>query len=288
MGGFLRSRFVDESPNLSLRPSGRHAPRGGRLAPLFLLASLLLSACSVPVASGLEEPQANVVVVALDRAGVFAEKEADPASEGRFRVIVGRDDAARAIATMRDEDLPSPPKTGVLDAMGKGSLVPSQLAEHAQYVTGIAGELEQSVRGIEGVQSARVHLSLPQRDSFGEAPRERPTASVLVKHRGATAPIDAHDLRLLVAGAAPGLAAEDVAVVMLPRPAASPSPERDLARLGPIAVTRGSLRWLRVGVVASALIHMTLAGAVLALWMRLKRMRAEAVEMAPQPEKRAA
>lgn len=257
------------------------------MALLSAIASL--ASCTVPVASSLDEPQANQIVVALDRAGVFAEKEADPSSEGRYRVTVGRDDAARAISTMREEDLPSPPAAGMLDAIGKGSLVPSQLAEHAQYVTGIAGELERSIRGIEGVQSARVHLSLPQRDAFGDTERERPTASVLVKHRGATAPIDAHDLRLLVAGAAPGLAAESVAVVMLPRPAAAPSQDRDLARLGPVAVTRGSLRWLRLGVVVSALIHMTLAGALLGLWMRLKRMRAKAIEAAQvSEEKRAA
>lgn len=269
--------------------SSSSSRRASCLRGLALFASLGLAGCTSPVASGLDESQANAVLVALDRAGVFAEKEADPAQEGRFRVLVERGESARAIARMREEDLPPPASVGVLDSIGKGSLVPSQLAEHAQYVTGVAGELERSLRGIDGVKSARVHLSLPQRDAFSETPRDQASASVLIKHRGATTPIGAHELKLLVAGAAPGLDPEAVAVVLLPQPAPAPSVDRELARLGPIAVTRGSLRWLRLGIVVTALTWMAMAGAVLALWMKLRRLRAEAeVVEAPVEEKKAA
>lgn len=258
---------------------------GGRLAAL----AIALSACSVPVASGLEEAQANQIVVALDQAGLVAEKEADPASEGRFRVTVRREDASRAFVAMREEDLPSPPSTGVLDTLGKGSLVPSQLAEHAHYVAGIAGELERTLRSIDGVQGARVHLSMPLKAGFDEGPREQPTASVLLKHRGATPPIEAEKLRHLVAGAAPGLAPDDVTVVLVPRPITTPSPDRELAQVGPITVTRGSAGLLRTGIALTALVHVALATAVLTLWTRLRRLRAEpAPAEAPAETKRAA
>lgn len=240
--------------------------------------ALAAAGCSVPVANGLDEPQANRVVVALDHAGIGAEKEADPVSEGRFRVTVERDEAARALAAMREEDLPPPTTPGVLDSMGKGSIVPSQLAEHAQYVAGLSGELERTLRGIDGVLAARVHLSIPERDPLAEGAPVRPTASVLVKHRGATPPIDPNDVRRLVAGAAPGLAAEDVAVVMLPHPVVPLAADRELSHLGPITATRGSIGWLRVGVVVSALAYVALLGAVLGLWSRVRRLRAEATE----------
>lgn len=255
----------------------------------FVALALALSACSVPVASNLDESQANQIVVALDRAGLVAEKELDPAGEGRFRVMVKREDAPRAFLALREEDLPAPPATGVLDAMGKGSLVPSQLAEHAQYVAGIAGELERTLRGIDGVQSARVHLSLPLRDTFADAPRERPTASVLVKHRGATPPLDAEKVRHLVAGAAPGLAPDDVAVVFVARPALAPSPERELTQIGPLTVTRGSAGTLRAAIALTILILVALTTAVVTLWLRLRRLRAEpAPAEAPAETKRAA
>lgn len=258
--------------------------RGVRVRCWGGVLALLAAGCSVPVANGLDEPQANRVVVALDHAGIGAEKEVDPASEGRFRVMVERDEAARALAAMREEDLPAPPMSGVLDSMGKGSIVPSQLAERAQYVAGLSGELEHTLRGIDGVLAARVHLSIPERDPLAEGAPLRPTASVLVKHRGATPPIDPNDIRRLVAGAAPGLAPDDVAVVMLPHPIAALPPDRQLSHLGPITATRGSIGWLRAGIVVSALTYIALLGALLAVWTRLRKLRAEvADEEAPSP-----
>ncbi len=135
----------------------------------------------MPVAAGLDEGQANRVVVALDKAGVGADKETDPGTEGRFRVVVEKDDAPRAIAAMRDEDLPSPQVPGILDSMGKGSLVPSQLAEHAQFVAGLSGELERTLSAIDGVLGARVHLSLPDRDPLREGPRPKASSSIAAR-----------------------------------------------------------------------------------------------------------
>jgi type III secretion protein J len=242
---------------------------------------LLAAGCTVPVAGGLEEGQANRVVVALDRAGVGADKEVDPASEGHFRVVVERDDASRAIAALREEDLPSPAVPGLLDSMGKGSLVPSQLAEHAQFVAGLSGELERTLTAIDGVLGARVHLSLPATDPLREGPRPKATASVLVKHRGVTPPIDLHEVKRLVAGAAPGLAPDDVAVVMVPRPAVNASADRTLSRLGPFTATRGSVTLLRIVAGVVVLVDLVLVLAVLVLWSRLRRVRAAALEEAP-------
>ena len=72
-----------------------------RVAPLALL--LLLAGCAVPVAAALDEDDANRIVVALDRAGVDGAKEVDAQSEGKFRVLVPRDDVAKALSAMRDE-----------------------------------------------------------------------------------------------------------------------------------------------------------------------------------------
>jgi type III secretion protein J len=250
------------------------------IGPIWV--ALLLSGCTVPIAGGLDEGQANRVVVALERAGVGGEKEPDPAVEGRFRVTVEHDDAPHAIAALREEDLPSPPPAGLLESMGKGSLVPSQLAEHAQFVAGTSGELERTLSAIEGVLGARVHLSLPDPDPLREGPRPKATASVLLKHRGATPPIDVHEVKRLVAGAAPGLAVDDVAVVMVARPAGGLSAgDRSLSRMGPIAATRGSVKLLRIVAAGVIFVDLALVIAVLVLWSRLRTVRAAALEEAP-------
>jgi type III secretion protein J len=257
-----------------------------RPADFSLLLPLLLgTACTVPVAGSLDEGQANRIVLALDRAGIGSEKENDPATEGRFRVIVERDEAPRAITAMRAEDLPSPSSPGLLESMGKGALLPSRLAEHAQFLAGLSGELERTLLAIEGMLSARVHVSIPEADPLREGPRIKATASVLLQHRGATPPIDAHEVKRVVAGAAPGLAPDDVAVVMVPRPTTTAA-DRALARLGPITATRGSVSLLRMVTGGVVVIDLALVFAVLWLWSRLRRIRALALEPPPLQQAR--
>jgi type III secretory pathway lipoprotein EscJ len=92
----------------------------------------------------------------------------------------------------------------VLDALGKGSLVPSRLAEHVKVVTGTSGDLERSLRAIDGVVSARVHLAVPVRDPLTLGAQAPPaTASVLIRHQGPTPPLAAFDVQRLRKGAKP-------------------------------------------------------------------------------------
>ena len=114
---------------------------------------LLAIGCSVPIATDLEEASANRVVVALEEHGVAAKKQVDPATEGRWQVIVARDDASSAARVLKSEELPAPGSPGLLEALGKGSIVPSRTSEQARVVAGTAGELERSLRGI-GVYGA--------------------------------------------------------------------------------------------------------------------------------------
>jgi type III secretion protein J len=238
---------------------------------LGVVVAIALSACTAPVAGGLSDDEANRVIVALDRAGVDASKESDPGTENRYRVLVPREETARAVTAMREEELPAQPTPGVLDALGKSSLVPSTAVEHAQLVAGLAGDLERTLMGVDGVVSARVHVSVPPPDPLGEQRPTRSTASVLVKHRGPTPPIDATSVQRLVAGAVAGMKTEDVAVVMLPRPLPPAAGESQLAHFGPITVTRGSLAYLRGFVAASVLACLALLGGLAALWSRARR-----------------
>lgn len=240
----------------------------------LLFAGLALTGCAVPVAAGLEETDANRVVVALDQAGIDVAKEADPAVEGRFRVTVPRDDAARALSAMADEQLPRAKSHGVLDAADRGQLVPSQAAEHAQLVAGLAGDLERTLGGVEGVLFARVHLNVPARDGLAFGPVPKATASVLVEHRGSTAPLAADSVQRLVAGGAPGLAPVDVVVVFVARPARPSGGRADaaLGHVGPIAVARGSLTTLKITLASLALGLAALAALALGFYAKAKKL----------------
>jgi len=240
-----------------------------RAALVFLATSM--TACSVPVAGALEERDANLVANALIRSGIDASKESDPASEGRYRIMVASDDAAPAIATLRDHDLPPRHAPGVVDSMGKGSLVPSPTAEHASFVTGVAGDLERTLSTVDGVLGSRVHLSIPVPSPLSDKPADKPTASVLIKYAGAHPPIAEADVRRLIAGAVANLAPDSVTIVMVGRPAAAAVPDRPLAHFGPISVTRSSALWLRLHLGVTLVFLLGLVAAVLYLWARLRR-----------------
>jgi type III secretion protein J len=241
--------------------------RGSVLA----LAALSLSACTTAVASDLPETEANRAVVALEAHGVSAEKERDPEAEGRFRVSVGRDEAAAAAGVLAQEAVPSHDNPGVLQSLGAGSMVPSRLAEHARLLAGIGGELEQSLQSVDGVVSARVHVAAPEQNPLDDQPPAKPSASVLIRHRGAAPPLAASEVQRLVAGAVPGLAPGDVSVVSTPAPASARPADKELRRVGPITVTRASLSPLRFVAAGAVLLNLLLLGAVLLLWSKVRR-----------------
>jgi type III secretion protein J len=240
-----------------------------------LVVGLTLAGCAVPVAAGLEEGDANRVVVALDHAGIDATKEVDPGSESRFRVTVPHDDASRALATMADEQLPRSKSRSLLEAADRGQLVPSQAAEHAQLVAGLSGELEHTLSNVDGVLAARVHMNLPPRDGLRDGPPPKATASVLVEHRGSTPPLAIESVQRLVAGGAPGLAPADVAVVFIAHAARPAGARPDVARVGPIAVARGSMTTLKIALAGLVLVVLALTGATLGLYAKLARLRRE-------------
>ncbi len=238
-----------------------------------------LVGCNVPIAVGLDENDANHAVVALEKSGVAADKDKDPDSEGHWRVSVARDDASSAAGILSSESLPPPASPGLLETLGQSSIVPSRASEQAKFVAGVAGELERSLRSLDGVVSVRVHLAIPVQDAL--APDEAPTppsASVLLRHRGAAPPIASTDIQRLVAGAVPGLSPAQVSVVALPVPAAVRPAERELSRFGPVTVTRGSVFPLR-GIVGSALLlNFGLLGALLWVWARARRAESSLAE----------
>jgi type III secretion protein J len=250
---------------------------------LIFLFTSLLTACAVPVAGGLDDPEASRVVVALDRASVDATKEVDPGAEGKWRVMVPRDDLPRALSMLREEELPRSQPPGVLDALGKGALVPSEAAEHAQLVAGIAGDLDRTLESIEGVLRARVHLSVPDHTPLREEVVQRGTASVLIEHRGSTPPVSADSVQRLVAGGVSGLLPTDVTVVMISRPAPAATVGGELGHVGPIAVARTSVRDLQGALVALVALVAALAAVTLVLYSRLSRARAELARTPAKP-----
>jgi len=259
---------------------------GARFATVRTLgfcAVLFALGCTREVAAGLDEAEANRAVVSLARAGVDAEKVADSQNEGHFKLVVSRDDATLAISVLAGEELPRAKPAAPKDP----GLVSSPEADRAARILATSAQIERSLSSIEGVLDARVHLDVPTVDPLlaavaGTTSSSKATASVLVRHRGNNPPILADDIRKLVSGGVSGLAPADVAVVLVAVPAPSLAGDRELAHVGPIAVSRGSLGALRATFGVLLLAVAVLAGLILVLASRLRRLKEAKEEEAPR------
>ncbi len=255
----------------------RRMRRGARRAAGRLLRGLALAALAGAagcgrdeILHGLEERQANQVLVALDDGGLAGEKRLDEGTEGRWVVEVPRGEAARARRLLAERELPRPEAPGFAAVFAKGSVVPTPAEDRARLLQALSGELSRSVEALDGVVEARVHVALPPDDPLrGTATPAR--GSVLVKVRAGARPAvetQAGGIRALVAGAVPGLEAAQVAVVIsespaVPRAAPHRAPLRPLF-LGVATAAAGAALLLLLPALRSA------AGRI--PWARLRRL----------------
>jgi type III secretion protein J len=258
----------------------RTGPRGIPRGWLLAVGGLASAACTIPVATDLDEAAANKVVAALGRNGVAADKERDTEHDGRFSVDVGRGDASFALGVMAREELPPRTTPGWSETLSQSSFIPSRADERAKFVQATAGELQRSLLGIDDVISARVHLAIPEREALdADAATRAPTASVLLKHGNATPPLSIADIQRLVAGAVPGLDPTHVVVVTKAVPEPLDRKGTELVRLGPLTTTRSSLPYLRWMIACVATLNVCMVALLFALWLRGRRSaRARAFE----------
>src|SRR6185312_14176411 len=89
---------------------------------------------------------------------------------------------------------------------------PSQFVENINQVRALEGELERTITSINLVQSARVHLVLPQRQMFSRD-RQEASASIVLKVRGKLSSGQVAAIQHLVAAAVPNLNPNHVSIV---------------------------------------------------------------------------
>jgi type III secretion protein J len=245
-------------------------------------AALLAAGCGVELEHGLDERQANQVTAVLEEAGIGADKVADDAqgATGRYKVVVTRAEAARAFSLLEARDLPRRDDKGLAETFAAGGLLPSAVEERARYAAALGAELERTLEALPGVSAARVHLALPAEDPLvGENAHARPTAAVLLRTRGPTAPtaIAESEIRRLVSGAVHTLQPADVSVVVAASPGDAPAPP--LERFGPLRVARESRATLATLATSGLALVLLLSGAVLVAALRLSALRRRVREL---------
>ncbi len=196
----------------ALGPVRLLAMGGVALAVLGLLAVLGMRAgepAMAPLYSELESRDAGAVVAALERARVPYRLSA-----GGAQVLAPMDQIPRLRLMLAREGLPAGGAVG-WELFDRGdSLTTTPFQQDINRVRALEGELARSIRTIQGVRAARVHLVLPRREAFSRQTSEA-QASVVLTMAGAQR-LDREGVQAvlhLVATGVPGLRAQQVSIV---------------------------------------------------------------------------
>ncbi|MEQ1754641.1 MAG: flagellar basal-body MS-ring/collar protein FliF [Micropepsaceae bacterium] len=127
-------------------------------------------------------------------------------------ILVPSDQALKLRMEMAGDGLPAGGSVGYeifdrSDTFGQTSFV-----QNVNLIRALEGELARTIRSIQSIANARVHLNIPKRELFAEKQTD-PTASVVIKARGQLSPAQVSAIQNLIASAVPGLAAGTITVI---------------------------------------------------------------------------
>lgn len=193
---------------------------------LFFCLALLFAGCAAKktIINGLEEREANEILVLLSSKGIDAYK-VKAVSEGAgggggptlWDISVDSDKATEAMSILNANGLPRRRTQHLLELFTSGGLVPSEMQEKIRYQAGLAEQIAGTIRKIDGVLDADVQLSFPEEDPLNPKNQKGAvTASVYVKHQGVLDDPNSHlvtKIRRLVASSVQGLNFENVTVI---------------------------------------------------------------------------
>src|SRR5215475_11065304 len=161
----------------------------------------------VPLFTDLSVDDSASIIKDLERQAIPYQLKSDGAI-----IMVPKDNVARLRMKLAESGLPKGGGVGYeifdkTDALGATTFV-----QNINHLRALEGELARTIRSIERVQSARVHLVLPERPLFSRDKVEA-SASIVLKVRGMLEPQQVRAIRHLVASAVNGLKPERVSIV---------------------------------------------------------------------------
>jgi flagellar M-ring protein FliF len=161
----------------------------------------------VPLFTDLSVDDSGSIVKDLERQAVPYQIKNDGAI-----IMVPKDMVARLRMKLAESGLPKGGGVGYeifdkTDALGSTTFV-----QNINHLRALEGELARTIRSIDRVQAARVHLVLPERPLFSRDKVDA-SASIVLKVRGTLEPQQVRAVRHLVATAVNGLKPERVSVI---------------------------------------------------------------------------
>jgi len=212
MGARVRQAIEQVLGQLTMLPPGRQlvvlVVGVGSIAAVLSTAWFVNRPVMKPLFTNLSPEDGGAIVEALK-----AEKVEFEIGEGGRSVLVPSNRVYDLRLSLASRGLPEGGGVG-FELFDKQTLGQTDFMQHLNHQRALQGELARTIGGISGVDSARVHLAIPERSLFVGSDR-RPSASVVVKlASGRTlsrAQIDG--IVHLVSASVEGLTADAVTVV---------------------------------------------------------------------------
>lgn len=229
----------------------------------------LLFGCakSKAIINGINESQANEIIVYLASKNISAAKVAAPVSttaaagqtEKLWDIEVNQSQSLEAMAILNAVGLPRRHAQSLLDLFADTGLMTSDRQEQIRFQGGLELDLANMIRQMDGVVDVVVKLSIPPEQQIGVAPSEqpKPSAAVFVKHSGILDDPNAHlvtKIKRLVASSINELTFDNVTVVSdlsrftsvhLPQKGDTMSQQPETVRIWSVEMTKDSTRHFR-------------------------------------------
>lgn len=193
---------------------------------LFCLLLPLLTSCESrrTIVNAQTERDANEILVFLSARGVNTQKVQSVQGTGGggqktslWDISVPEEQANEAMSLLNQAGLPRKPSQNLLGIFANVGLVPSEMQEKIRYQAGLAAQIASTIRKIDGVLDAEVQISFPEENPLNPTEKkEKPTASVYVKHSGVLDDPNSHlinKIKRLVSASVPGLDFDNVTVI---------------------------------------------------------------------------
>lgn len=161
----------------------------------------------VPLFTDLSVDDSASIIKDLERQAVPYQIKSDGAI-----IMVPKDKVARLRMKLAESGLPKGGGVGYEIFDKTDSLGATTFVQNINHLRALEGELARTIRSIDRVQAARVHLVLPERPLFSRDKADA-SASIVLKVRGALEPQQVRAVRHLVASAVNGLKPERVSVI---------------------------------------------------------------------------
>lgn len=193
-------------------PRGQWLVLGGVLAVVVALLALgyflFLRTDYVVLVEGLRPADASAIVVELDKGG-----RAYRLRDGGTTILVPENEADATRVAIAGSDAAARGQIG-FELFNKSDMGLTNFAQKINYQRALQGELVRTIMAMDGVDSARVHLALPERTLF-RGDRAEPKAAVTVAMKpGQTADSSrVAGIQRLVAAAVPDLPENKVVVL---------------------------------------------------------------------------